>query len=259
MLNSIDPKTLASNLNNKFIGQKIISYSKITSTMDAARIEASKNTPEGTVIIAKEQTASRGRKQRTWISPVGSLALSVVLYPDLRLLPSLIMLAPLAALRSITTVAKIKPKIKWPNDLLIREKKVCGVLIENQMRGTNVDYTIIGIGINVNINLADFPEISLIATSISDETGKEVSMNKLAQQLFVEFEILYSAARQGILPYEEWRDNMVILGREVTVSSEEVIYSGIAESVAPDGSLLLRLSDGSLINILAGDASLITK
>jgi BirA family biotin operon repressor/biotin-[acetyl-CoA-carboxylase] ligase len=190
---------------------------------------------------------------------VGSLALSIVLYPDLHLLPSLIMLAPLAALRSITTVASIKPQIKWPNDLLIRERKVCGVLIENQMRGTNVDYTIIGIGINVNIHLADFPEISPIATSISDEIGKEVSMKKLAQQLFIEFEKIYMAARQGILPYEEWRDNMVILGREVTVSSEDVIYSGIAESVAPDGSLLLRLPDGSRSNIVTGDASLTIK
>jgi len=257
MLNSIDPKTLASNLSTKLIGQRIISYSKITSTMDGARTEARKNAPEGTVIIAKEQTAGRGRKQRTWISPAGSLTLSIVLYPDLHLLPALVMLTPLAALRSITAVARIKPQIKWPNDLLIREKKVCGVLIENQMRGNTVNYTIVGIGINVNINLADFPEISSIATSISDEIGKEVSMTKLAQQLFVEFERIYTAARQGILPYEEWRDNMLILGRKVTISSEDDIYSGIAESVAPDGSLSLRLSDGSLINIVAGDASLV--
>jgi biotin-(acetyl-CoA carboxylase) ligase len=81
-------------------------------------------------------------------------------------------------------------------------------------------------------------------------------MKKLAQQLFIEFEKIYVAARQGILPYEEWRDNMLILGRKVTISSEDDIYSGIAESVAPDGSLSLRLSDGSLINIVAGDASL---
>lgn len=256
MLNSIDPKTLVSNLSTKLIGQRIISYTKIPSTMDAARTEARKNVPEGTVIIAKEQTAGRGRKQHTWISPAGSLALSIVLYPNLHLLPALVMLAPLAALRSITAVARIKPQIKWPNDLLIREKKVCGVLIENQMRGNTVNYTIVGIGINVNINLADFPEISSIATSISDEIGKEVSMTKLVQQLFVEFERVYTAARQGILPYEEWRDNMLILGRKVTVSSEDDIYSGIAESVAPDGSLSLRLSDGSLINIVAGDASL---
>lgn len=258
MHSNITPEKITANLITKFIGQRIIYYSKITSTMDAARAEAKKKAPEGTTIIAKEQTAGRGRKERIWISPVGSLALSVILYPDLYLLPALVMLAPLAALRSINTVAKVKPQIKWPNDLLIGEKKVCGVLIENQMRGSKVDYAIIGIGINVNLNPSNFPEIPPMATSISHEIGKEISMLKLVQQLFIELEQLYITARQGTVPYEEWRDNMIILGRKVVVSSGETIYSGIAESVSPDGNLLLRLADGNLIKIIVGDASLVT-
>jgi len=184
------------------------------------------------------------------------IALSIILYPSIAHLPSLIMLASLAVVRSIEAVTGLRTQVKWPNDVLLSGKKVCGILIESDVRGSTVDYAIIGIGMNVNLALSDFPEITPVATSISDELGKEVSRLGLIQRLLVEMERLYLTLLAGGSIYEEWRDNLVTLGKEVRVESKEAIYEGTAESVARDGSLLLRHSDGSLSKIVAGDVTL---
>jgi len=210
----------------------------------------------GTIIIAGKQTAGRGRRQRTWLSPEGSLALSIILYPSVVYLPSLIMLASLAVVHSIEAVTDLKPQIKWPNDVLINGRKVCGILIENEVRGNTVGYAIIGIGINVNLRLSDFPEILPTATSLSDELGRDVPVLDVVQQLLIEVERLYLTLLAGGSIYEEWRDRLVTLGKRVHIKSGDTVCKGIAESVARDGSLLLRHSDGRLTRIVAGDATL---
>ncbi len=248
--------SIIASLETHFVGQRIIYYSTLLSTMDEAKKEARRGAPEGTTVIAGEQTAGRGRIKRAWLSPKGSLALSIILYPSIMHLPSLIMLASLAVVRSIEAATGLKSQIKWPNDILISGKKICGILIENEVRGNNIDYAIIGIGVNVNLRTADFPEIIPIATSLSDELGRDVSLLDVLQRLLVEIERLYLILLTGGSLYEEWRDSLVILGREVRVKSGETVYEGIAESVARDGSLLLRCFDGSLAKIVAGDATL---
>ena len=254
--NNLSSASIASNLKTRFIGQRIIYYPKLTSTMDVARREAQQGAAEGTVVIAGEQTAGRGRIKRAWLSPKGSIALSVILYPGVTYLPSLIMLASLAVVHSIDKVAGLKSQVKWPNDVLINGRKVCGILVESEVRGDKVNYAIIGIGINANFRVSDFPEISSIATSLSDELGRDISRLDLIQCLLVEIERLYLTLQAGGSIYEEWRDNLVTLGRRVHVKSGEDVYEGIAEEVARDGSLLLRRSDGSLTKIVAGDVTL---
>ncbi|MCK5434012.1 MAG: biotin--[acetyl-CoA-carboxylase] ligase, partial [Dehalococcoidales bacterium] len=143
-----------------------------------------------------------------------------------------------------------------PNDILINGRKVCGILIESEVRGDTVDYTIVGIGVNVNFRLSAFPEIQSIATSLYDELGREVSRLSLVQRLLAEIERLYLSLPAGRSVYEEWRDRLVTLGKGVQVKSGETVYEGIAESVADDGSLLLRRPDGSLTRIVAGDVTL---
>ncbi len=254
--NNLSPGSIASNLETHFIGQRVIYYPNLASTMDVAKREAQQGAAEGTVVVAAEQTAGRGRLKRAWLSPQGSISLSVILHPSVLYLPSLIMLASLAVVHSIEKVAGLKSQVKWPNDVLINGKKVCGVLIENEVRGDRVDYAIIGLGINVNLRLSDFPEISSIATSLSDELGRNVSRLDVIRCLLVEIERLYLTLQAGGSIYEEWRDSLMTLGRKVHVQSEETIYQGIAESVARDGSLLLRHSDGNLTKIVAGDVTL---
>jgi len=224
--------------------------------MEMARGEVRRGAPEGTVIIADEQTAGQGRMGRVWRSPKGSVALSVILYPDVAFLPSLIMVASLAVVYSIEEVTGLNPQIKWPNDILMAGRKVCGILVENEVRGSVVDYSIIGVGVNINLASAGLSEVLPPATSLSAELGREVPRLDFARQLLVELDRLYLSVSGGISVCGEWRDRLVTLGKRVTATWGETKYEGIAESVAEDGSLFLRGADGSLTRIVAGDVTL---
>jgi len=256
MESSLSPASITNNLKTRFVGQRVIYYPSLTSTMEVAKREAQQKAAEGIIIIAGEQIAGRGRMKRTWLSPKGSLALSIILYPSVVHLPFLVMLASLAVVHSIRAVTGLKSQVKWPNDVLINGKKVAGILIESEVRGSEVDYAIIGIGVNVNLRLSDFPDILLTATSLSDELGRDISLLDVTQRLLVEVERLYLALLAGESIYEEWRSSLVMLGKRVHVKSGETEYEGTAESVAKDGTLLLRHSDGSLSKFVAGDVTL---
>jgi BirA family biotin operon repressor/biotin-[acetyl-CoA-carboxylase] ligase len=253
---SLSPAAVTDGLATRFIGQQVSCYSRLTSTNDAAKRRAKEGAGEGTVIIADEQTAGKGRIKRRWLSPRGSIALSIILYPPLAYLPRLIMVASLAVASSIEQVTPLKAQIKWPNDVLVNGKKICGILVESDVKGSRVDYAVIGIGLNINIRLADFPEIAPFATSLSHELGRDVSRLQMVRSLLAEAERLYLALADGDTVFKQWRARLVTLGQEVQVSSAEAIYKGIAESVASDGSLLLRQPDGNLLKIVAGDVTL---
>jgi BirA family biotin operon repressor/biotin-[acetyl-CoA-carboxylase] ligase len=256
MPNSQDIKTkIMSRLNTKFVGRKLYYYHRVATTMEKAKELAQKRTAEGTVIIADTQTAGRGRLGRTWLSPEGSLSISLILKPALHNLPQLVMIASLAVARAIKKVAGLETRIKWPNDVLIKGKKVCGVLIENEVKGDKVNFAIIGIGINVNFDPLAFPEISNIATSLSHELGAEVSKVELASALLSELEQLYLEAQAGAPVHREWQENMETLGRWIQVKTGETVEKGKAETVTRDGSLVLRRADGSLAEIVAGDVT----
>ena len=253
---NLSSASITDTLETRFVGKRVIYYPSLESTNEMAKREARQGAAEGTVIIAGEQTAGRGRIERVWLSPEGNIALSVILYPNVAYLPSIIMLASLAVVHSIEATTGLKSQLKWPNDVLIKGRKVCGILIESKVRRGVVDYVVIGIGLNVNLRLSDFPEILPTATSLSDELGRDVSCLSIIQRLLVEVEKLYLALLAGDSIYEEWRDGLETLGRRVQVKSGETIYEGMAESVSKDGSLLLRCPDGSLTRIVAGDVTL---
>jgi BirA family biotin operon repressor/biotin-[acetyl-CoA-carboxylase] ligase len=253
---TLSPALITTNLTTRLIGQKVIYYPRLTSTMAVARQAVRQGAAEGTVVVANEQTAGKGRLKRLWLSPRGSIALSIILYPDISCLPYLMMLASLAVAHSIEAVTGLKAQLKWPNDVLIDDKKICGILIESDVRGNTVAYTIIGIGINANFRLTDFSEISPYATSLADELKREVSRVAVIRHLLVETEKLYLALPDGDPIYREWQDKLVTLGRNIHVKSGETLLKGIAESVASDGSLLLRHTDGSVTRVVAGDVTL---
>ena len=255
MESSVSPAAITHNLKTRFVGQRVIYRPRLTSTMETARQEAQRMAAEGTVVVAGEQVAGRGRLNRAWQSPRGSIAMSVILYPGIIHLSSLIMVASLAVVHAIGEVTGLRSLIKWPNDVLINDRKVAGILIENGVRGSNVDYAIIGIGINANLRISDFPELAPSATSLYDELGREVSQVDVIRQLLIEIEKLYLALPSGDSVYREWRASLVTLGKKVRVKSAETILEGIAESVSRDGSLLLRRSDGTAVEIVAGDAT----
>jgi BirA family biotin operon repressor/biotin-[acetyl-CoA-carboxylase] ligase len=253
---SLSAAAITDGLATRFIGHEVSCYPSLPSTNDVAKTRSQEGAKEGMVIIAEEQTAGRGRIKRRWLSPRGGIALSIILYPPLDYLSSLIMVASLAVAGSIERVTGLKAQIKWPNDVLVNGKKVCGILVESDVRGNKVDYAVIGIGINVNLKLSEFPQIAPMATSLSQELGRDVSRREIVRSLLTEAERLYMALSEGDLVFKQWRERLVTLGQEVQVSSAEATYKGIAESVARDGSLLLRQPDGNLLKIVAGDVTL---
>jgi BirA family biotin operon repressor/biotin-[acetyl-CoA-carboxylase] ligase len=252
----VNQSLITKGLNTRFIGQNVLYYHSLTSTNDIARQLALVKCPEGTAVIADSQTTGRGRLRREWVSPQGNIAVTVVLYPSRKDLHFLTMLASLAVLYSIEKTTGLRCQLKWPNDVLIGGKKVCGILLESQASAESAEYAIIGVGINVNMKLAEYPEISAIATSLTDETGKDVSRVALLQNLFVEMEKLYLRLRAGESLLEEWREHLVTLGKSIHVRSGDEVFEGIAVAVAEDGSLMLRCADGRLMKFTAGDVTL---
>lgn len=212
---------------------------------------------EGTVVLADEQTSGKGRFGRVWHTPKGtSIAASVILRPSLKELPRLNMVASLAVVKSIEKVAGLKARVKWPNDVLIGGKKVCGILVDSSLRGQELEYAIIGIGLNVNLDTRSLPDISTIATSLSNEMGQGISRLKVLLSLFKEMEALYLELKKGKPLHKKWRSYLVTLGKEVMVKRGDTVLEGRAENVDEGGALLLRLPDGSMERVVSGEVTL---
>jgi BirA family transcriptional regulator, biotin operon repressor / biotin---[acetyl-CoA-carboxylase] ligase len=247
------PPGFSKSLKTRCIGRKIFYFDSLSSTMDTAREEAHKGAAEGTVIIAGEQTAGRGRLQRAWLSPQGNIALSIILRPEIASLPYLIMIASLAVARSIETVTGQETQIKWPNDVLIGGKKVCGILIENELKGNKADFCIVGIGVNVSLNVSDHDEIAETAISLK---GKDDLRVTIIRQLLVEFDKLYRQLPNGKPIFEGWRNKLVTLGKKVKATWGQQVIEGTAETVEESGALLIRDAHGELVKVVAGDVTL---
>jgi BirA family biotin operon repressor/biotin-[acetyl-CoA-carboxylase] ligase len=166
------------------------------------------------------------------------------------------MISTLAVACAVELVGGLKAEIKWPNDVLVNGKKICGIMIESGITGNLVNYAVIGIGLNVNMRMQEYPEIVSIATSLSDQAGKEISMVLIARTILEQLEKWYAAVLAGEPVFHTWRDRLVTLGKQVTVKAGNAEYSGVAESVDADGSLMIRQPDGSLVTVPVGDVTL---
>lgn len=254
--NDISPASLLEGLSTEFVGRRILYYPAIPSTMNEAKRAAREGVAEGTIVIAEQQMGGRGRLGRGWLSPPGNIALSLIIRPGLEQLPRLNMVASLATVHCIEKVTGLKAEIKRPNDILIGGKKVCGILIESALRKGSVDWAIIGIGINIDLDASSFSEFA--ATSLSYELEHEVSRLELLKCLLGELERFYLAVRRGGEPiHEQWQKRLVTLGKTVRLKSAGVVEEGYAEAVDEDGYLLLRRPDGALIRIAGGEATLL--
>jgi len=247
---------LKERLQTRFMGRNVHYRESMTSTMDVARELAIEGTPEGTAVIAGTQVSGRGRLGRTWFTPLGSLAVSVILRPqlhDMNLLPAVSSLAVFNMLKKYG----IPAAIKWPNDVLINGKKVCGILIESRVEARQLLFSVIGIGINVELDTSKFPEIAEIATSISSHLPDKVTVAEVALNLLTEFEALYLKIVKPASIRQAWLNNMETIGRRVRVNTPGGIEVGIAETVNMKGNLVLRRDDGSQLEVIAGDVTLL--
>lgn len=261
MNDELTAQTLGQRLRTEQIGCQAYLYPVLPSTMDRARELAEAGAPEGTLVLAEEQTAGRGRMGRSWWAPAGTaLLLSLLFRPPLAptQVQRLTMVCSLALCDAIADQTGLEARVKWPNDVLIEGKKVCGMLTELEFDGARLRYVIVGMGINVNVDFRHAPPLMAPATSLMEQLGHPVSRLDLLVALLEQIEIRYNALRAGHSPHREWAQRMETLGRRVTVSSGDERIEGIAEDVDPDGALLVRTDEGVLHTILAGDVTLRT-
>lgn len=244
-------------LGTAWLGQTVFYWPSVGSTNEEARRLAGQGAPEGTVVLADHQTAGRGRLGRRWEAPPGSsLLISVILRPALAAprIHRLTMIAGLAMAEAIEAETGLSVTFKWPNDLLIGEAKVGGILAEASLLGDRVEYAVVGLGLNVNLDPAQLPGPLLVtATSLSQALGRRVARRPLLQTFLRALERRYQQLQAGVSPHREWASRLTMLGQPVVVAVGEEVLEGLAEGVDEDGALLLRLADGSLRVVVAGD------
>jgi BirA family biotin operon repressor/biotin-[acetyl-CoA-carboxylase] ligase len=185
--------------------------------------------------------------------------MSLVFRPELaaRQVQRLTMLCGLAVAETIEFQTGLEVGLKWPNDVVIAGSKVCGILSEIEFEGPKVSFAVVGIGVNVNLDPALLPaDLCLTATSLSREMGAEVARLPLLQALLKKIEKRYCTIGLAHSLHHEWAGRLVTLGKAVTVSGTTPALQGMAEGVDVDGALLVRLADGTLEKVLAGDVSL---
>ncbi len=235
-------------------GRTIVSLPSVDSTNEEAKRQGDAGAPHGTVIVADEQTGGKGRLGRRWVSPPGSgLWFSVLLRPDV--LPGeaagVTLLSAVAVCRGIRSLTGCEAKIKWPNDVVIGTKKVCGILTELSAEMEHIHYLIPGIGVNTG-NESFPPELADRATSLYLETGKRVSRAALLAEVLRELEALYDTYGVSSFP-EEYRSLCVSVGRRVSLTRGGRKITGTATGIAKDGALIVMTEDGEEIAVSSGE------
>jgi BirA family biotin operon repressor/biotin-[acetyl-CoA-carboxylase] ligase len=237
-------------------GKNLITLRCVDSTQDYGRKVANAGAPEGTVVVALEQKAGKGRMRRTWSSPRGGLWFTLLLRPSvpMRELYKLTLLFGVSVARTLESYG-LKPYLKWPNDVLVDGKKICGILLEISGEPDRVDYVLVGIGLNVNFSSRDLPDdIHSSSTSIYDALNRRVDRADLLCRILEDSEHLYlSAIKEGFQNViNAWRLMSCTIGRTVTVQSFGTSISGRAVDIDDDGSLIVKTKEG-LKKVYSGD------
>jgi BirA family transcriptional regulator, biotin operon repressor / biotin---[acetyl-CoA-carboxylase] ligase len=246
------------------IGRQLVCLPETTSTNADAFHLADDGAEEGTVVIADAQSGGKGRRGRIWSSPAGvNLYCSVVLRPVImpHEAPQLTFLSAVAVARAIEQTTALRPEIKWPNDVLINGRKVAGLLNEMSAETDGINFVILGIGVNLNMTLAQFPaDVRTPATSLLLEQGLPVNRAQFAATMLGELDRLYTAfLATGFGPVrDEWQRRCNANGLEVVVSEGGVeTVRGMFQGIDGDGAMLVRFPDGMLERILSGDVRVV--
>jgi len=251
-------------LPNKIIGHPILYFRELPSTNDMAKELALRGIREGTVVVARTQNKGRGRQNRKWISPEGGLWLSILLRPktDPKHVPMLTLLASVAVARTINRLFQLKSEIKWPNDVLVNMKKICGILTETRTKGKTLDFAIVGIGINANFAVDVLPAyLQGSSTTLKEELKREIERENLLRVLMEEIELYYKVLVEGRFSriLTDWRGLANFLGSEVEVWTPPVKVEGRAVDADSYGALIVKLRDGTTCKVLSGDLQIVEK
>jgi BirA family biotin operon repressor/biotin-[acetyl-CoA-carboxylase] ligase len=273
-MSDLSAEAIAAALTTRRLGRPVLYLPRTGSTNDVAHERASTGAAEGLLVIADEQTAGRGRLNRCWWAPPGSsLLMSLLLRPPLPpdRAGQLTMCLGLAAVEGIEAVTGLRPALKWPNDLLLEDRKLGGMLTELRLNGEQVAYAVLGLGINVNVTfdegrttndenssslvLGPSSDLANTAISLSMILGREVDRLALLAVLLARCEAWYERALAGESPHASWAARLDTVGRRVTVATTTGSVAGMAVGVTPEGALLVRGDDAVEHIIWSGDVT----
>lgn len=237
--------------------KKLLVFNDLNSTNTVAKELARTGAEEGTVVIARTQNHGRGRFERVWQSPEGGMYLSLILRPKAPLEKASLLsfVAALAVTRTIDAYG-IHASIKWPNDVRVNGKKIAGILLESEITGFVIDYAVVGIGINLNIDLADLSsDIQSHSTSLSSLVNIPVDYHEFLKTFLEQFGSLYSTFRNRQFDsiITEWKSRTDTLGKMIQVQTSTEMLQGTAFDIDQLGFLLLRTGNGELKKISSGD------
>lgn len=251
---------ISENLTTKYIGKNIMYFQTLDSTNNKAK-QIAKDSSNGTLVISEEQTSGRGRLGRSWKSPkYKGIWMSIILKPEVDPM-SITKITQIGAAAIIKAFEEfhIKAYIKWPNDIIMNGKKVCGILTEMSGELNLVNYVIVGIGINVNIDINQFPdEIRALATSISNELGSYIKRKELVVSFLNNFEILYEEfIKEGTIKtsIDICKKNSALIGREVKIITRGKETLGKALDLDDNGKLVIQFDNGKVEKIFSGEVS----
>ncbi|MEJ8544831.1 biotin--[acetyl-CoA-carboxylase] ligase [Brevibacillus borstelensis] len=241
------------------IGQHVLAYDTVLSTQPLAHEAAAKGAPEGTLVIAEQQTGGKGRLGRPWHSPKGTgIWMSLIIRPEIPLpkTPQMTLLAAVALAKTMWEETGVEIKIKWPNDIFIGDKKVSGVLTELNAESDRVNYLVIGMGINANLEQKDIPpELSSIATSLRIEAGKPIKRVAFIRRFCENFEREYDHyLQEGFERVKaEWEQHSYTIGKWITVSTIQQTLEGRAIGLDEEGVLILEDASGKRHKVYSAD------
>jgi BirA family transcriptional regulator, biotin operon repressor / biotin---[acetyl-CoA-carboxylase] ligase len=253
------------------LGHPTLFFAQVGSTNDVAHEQAAAGAGDGLLVLAEEQTAGRGRQAHTWWAPPQtSLLMSLLLRPSSPAgspLPAgragqLTMCLGLGAVEGIERLTGLRPALKWPNDVLLAERKLGGMLTELRLAGEGLAYAVLGLGLNVNLLWAeDGPitpaqaELARTSTSLLMALGYPLPRLPLLAAILARTEVWYERVLAGQSPYEAWSARLDTLGRRVRVTWQGGSLEGIATGAAPDGALLVRDDQGQTHTVWSGDVT----
>ena len=253
------PWEITQNLDTEFLGKKVYYFNTIDTTQNFAIEIATKNNTNGAIIIAKKQTGGRGRMKRKWKSPVGGIWMSIIIHPkfDVSFTTLVPIAISLALCMAIEKILKIKPELKWPNDVTIKGKKVAGVLVDASIVSNEIEYMIIGVGINFKIKPTELanvikktPNFYGVTTLVKKDVNPLPLIHQFLYELENVFQLIDSKHIKKIV--NQWTKRSSTLGRNVSIVTENGRINGKAVKIDNEGALII--SKGKKIEkILVGD------
>ena len=256
---NIKASEITKDLNTKFIGKKLYVYKEEASTNTVAKFLSMNNIENGSVVISERQTKAKGRSGKSWESPLGGIWLSIILNPnvDYSKLPLITLATGVAVAKTLERIGVEYPEIKWPYDIIINDKKVCGILTEAVTKFNTIENVIIGVGIDANLNLADFPEeLQDGTTTLQIELGRAGNENLLIGMFLEEFEkianLFIEEKYEDIL--KEWRKRSYTIGKIVEVREPfNTYYDAYVLGIGKEGALVVEKIDGTLEKVISGE------